>query len=85
LLDWLSLIKFDAELDASLVNSRTKSRQNTESRWQAIKAELSLAYAIKAIKRNYTLIPIEPEWSRFAQLVRGPLMETPEPSRRQLK
>ena len=85
MLDWLSLIKFDAEIDPSLVNTRTKGQQNTETRWQALKSELSLAYAIKAIKRNYTLIPIEPEWSRFAQLVRGPLMETPEPSRRQQK
>jgi SAM-dependent methyltransferase len=85
LLDWLSLIKFDAEIDPSLVNTRTKGQQKTETSWQALKSELSLAYAIKAIKRNYTLIPIEPEWSRFAQLVRGPLMETPEPSRRQQK
>jgi hypothetical protein len=72
-------------LDPSLVNTRTKGQQKTETSWQALKSELSLAYAIKAIKRNYTLIPIEPEWSRFAQLVRGPLMETPEPSRRQQK
>jgi SAM-dependent methyltransferase len=85
LLDWLSLIKFDAEMDPSLVNFRIMGQQNPENRWQSLRSELSLAYAIKAIKRNYTLIPIEPEWSRFSQLVRGPLMETPEPSRRQLK
>lgn len=85
LLDWLSLLKFDAELDPTLVNSRSSAQQPPETRWQAFRAELALSYAIKAIKRNYTLIPIEPEWSRFTQLVRGPLLETPEPSRSQLE
>jgi len=46
-----------------------------------LKNWLSVGYAVKAIKRNYTLIPIEPEWSGFTRLVTGKLMESPQLNR----
>ncbi len=85
LLEWLSLLKFDAEMEAAFSRSREQGLHNPETTWEALKAGLSLAYAIKAIKRNYRLIPIESEWSRFTLLVRGPLLENPQPSQRQQK
>jgi SAM-dependent methyltransferase len=81
LLDWLSLLKFDAELVAAFDNSREKSLQNPQGGWEEFKAGLSMAYVIKAIKRNYTLIPIEPEWAGITQLVTGKWLETPQLNR----
>lgn len=78
LLDWLSLLKFDAELVAAFDSLREKALRNPQTGWEEVKAGLSLAYAIKAIKRGYTLIPIEPEWSSLSQLVTSKLIETPQ-------
>jgi len=83
LLDWLSLLKFDAELEAAFGRSRKKGYHYAENAWDELKAGLSVAYAIKAIKRNYTLIPIESEWSRITQLVTGQLLDSPQPTQRQ--
>ncbi len=84
LLDWLELLKFDADLVAAFDSAREKPLQNPETQWEALKAGLSLAYAIKAIKRNYTLIPIEPEWTtQLTQLVSGTLLDAPQISRQE--
>ena len=78
LLDWLSLLKFDAELEAAFGRTSKKGYHHAENAWDELKAGLSVAYAIKAIKRNYTLIPIESEWSRITQLVAGQLLDSPQ-------
>lgn len=77
LLDWLSLLKFDADLEAAFGGSPGKTMTHSSTPWDEWKAGLSLAYSIKAIKRCYTLIPIEPEWSRLTQLISSPLIEAP--------
>jgi SAM-dependent methyltransferase len=71
LLDWLSLLKFDAELSAafSLSCAQVLSRPNTL--WTKTRAELSFAYALKAVKRRYTLIPIRPRWIATPSLATG--------------
>ena len=78
LLDWLSILKFDAELEPTLDENVSASQRMPESIWKELKSGLSLGYAIRAVKRNYTLIPIEPEWSKLTQLVTGRLIETPQ-------
>lgn len=81
LMDWLSLLKFDAELEATFGafgSSRQLGPKVMSRGWRELGAELSLAYAIKAIKRRYTLIPIESEWERITQLVTGQLLESPQ-------
>jgi SAM-dependent methyltransferase len=71
LLDWLSLLKFDAEFSAafSLSSSQVLSRPSTL--WAKTRAELSFAYALKAVKRRYTLIPIRPNWIAAPSLATG--------------
>ena len=81
LLDWLSLLKFEAEQEAAFGvfgGSRQLGPRVLNRTWQDLRSELSLAYAIKAIKRRYTLIPIETEWERMTQLVTGQLLESPQ-------
>lgn len=77
LLDWLSLLKFDADLEAAFGSAQVTTMTHPRPPWDEWKAGLSLAYSIKAIKRCYTLIPIEPEWSRLTQLISSPLIEAP--------
>lgn len=83
LLDWLSLLKFDAQLDAAFGGTPRATIYSPESAWTELKAGLSLGYAIKAVKRSYNIIPLEPDWSRLTQLVTGPLIETPPITQRQ--
>lgn len=78
LMDWLSLLKFDAELEPTLNQRSVGSPPIESSVWHELKSSLSLGYAIHAVKRNYTLIPLEPEWSKLTQLVTGRLIETPQ-------
>ncbi|WP_348758715.1 class I SAM-dependent methyltransferase [Candidatus Methylocalor cossyra] len=74
LLDWLSQLKFDAEFSAafSLSSSEVLSQPNTL--WARTRAELSFAYALKAVKRRYTLIPVEPCWAKAPRLAAGNLV-----------
>jgi SAM-dependent methyltransferase len=75
LLDWLSLLKFDAEFNAafSITSSRALSKPTTA--WGQTRAELSFGYAIKAIKRRYLLIPVEPSWISVPSLAAGHMFE----------
>jgi len=81
LLDWLSILNFDADLEVAFSSLGGKEIRNPETALEEIKASLSLGYAIKAIKRDYRLIPIEPQWSPLKQLVSGPLIESPQLNR----
>ena len=81
LLDWLSILNFDADLEVAFSSLGGKEIRNPETAFEEIKASLSLGYAIKAIKRDYRLIPIEPQWSPLKQLVSGNLIESPQLNR----
>ena len=81
LLDWLSILKFDAEIEAVFTAKGTTHPRQDQSQLAGVKSWLSVGYAVKAIKRNYTLIPIEPEWSGLTRLVAGKLMESPQLNR----
>ncbi len=83
LLDWLSLLKFDAEQSSSFGLTHKKGRHPAKNAWEELTAGLSLAYAVKSIKRSYTVIPIESEWAKITQLVTGQLLETPQATQRQ--
>ena len=71
LLDWLRVLRFEAEyavaFDATTAEI-VESRDCFRSRSQAF---LSIAYATRAIKRTYTVIPIEPSWSKKTTLLAG--------------
>lgn len=77
LLDWLSLLKFDAELAAAFSLSSLQILTKPVTTRSKIRAALSFAYAIKAIKRQYTLIPIEPRWLSVPSLATGHIFENP--------
>jgi SAM-dependent methyltransferase len=81
LLDWLSILKFDAEIEAVFTAKGTLNPRQDHTQMANFKAKFSVGYAIRAIKRNYTLIPIEPEWSAISRLVAGRLLETPQLNR----
>ncbi|HYE35634.1 class I SAM-dependent methyltransferase [Methylocaldum sp.] len=76
LLDWLSLLKFDAEYNAAFSIASSKIIQRPDSFLSKSRAYLSFAFGIKAIKRTYTLIPIEPNWIGAPELVPGHMLET---------
>jgi SAM-dependent methyltransferase len=76
LLDWLSLLKFDAEYSAAFNLASSKVIRNPNSFFSKSRAYLSFAFGIKAIKRTYTLIPIEPKWIGTPDLVPGHMFET---------
>jgi len=75
LLDWLSLLKFDAEYAAAFSIASSKVIQKPNSFFSNARAHLSFAFGIKAIKRTYTLIPIEPKWIGAPDLVPGHMFE----------
>jgi SAM-dependent methyltransferase len=77
LLDWLSLLKFDAEFSAAFAISSAQVFSRPATVWTKTRAALSFAYAIKAIKRRYTLIPIEPGWISVPSLAAGHMFERP--------
>ena len=77
IIDWLNLLKFNAEFRAGfgLATSRGIFKPNkllTQSM-----AHLASAYAVKAIKRRYTLIPIKTSWLNVPSLIPGHVVESP--------
>lgn len=75
LLDWLSLLKFDAELSAAFSLSSATIVNSPVTAGAKIRAAVSVSYAVKAIKRRYTLIPIEPKWLNVPTLATGNMFE----------
>ena len=78
MLDWLSLLKFESDLSAAFSISSSKVLGRPDTLWDRTKAELSFAYAIKAIKRRYTLIPLKPQWITAPSLAAGHMLEFPQ-------
>lgn len=76
LLDWLSLLKFDAEYSAAFSIASSKVIQKPNSFFSKSRANLSFAFGIKAVKRTYTLIPITPKWVSAPGLVPSHMLET---------
>jgi SAM-dependent methyltransferase len=71
LLDWLRLLKFEAEYAAAFNAASGEIIESPESLLRRSQAFLSLAYATKGIKRTYTVIPIEPAWIRPPAILAG--------------
>lgn len=62
LLDWLTPLRFEAEFHAGFNLSGSRYIMQPRNFLEKSQAQLSFAYAIRAIKRDYTLISIEPDW-----------------------
>jgi SAM-dependent methyltransferase len=74
-LGWLNLLKFEADLHAAFSLSSSRILGKPDTLWSKARAQLSFAYALKAIKRRYTLIPIEPAWMTMPSLANGHMFE----------
>lgn len=82
-IDWLNLIKFEAEFSAGF-GFPSRAALEPQSAWQKSMARLAAAYAVKAIKRTWTPIPIKQAWLSAPDLIPGqaiapPLMRKGEP------
>jgi len=71
LLDWLRLLKFEAQFDVAFDATTAQIIESPESFFKRSQAFVSLAYATRAIKRNYTVIPIEPSWAKAPAMLAG--------------
>ena len=76
LMDWLIPLKFDAEFHAGFNLSTSRYILQPRNLVERSQAQLSFAYAIKAIKRDYTLIPIEPVWLGARNMAAGHVFGT---------
>lgn len=74
-LDWLSLLNFEAEISAAFALSTSRIITKPDSALAKLRAALSFSYAIKATKRRYSLIPIEPNWLAVPSLAPGHMLE----------
>lgn len=74
-LDWLSLLKFDAEFSAGFSVSGAKILPKSQTFLTRAQAHLSFAYALKGIKRRYTMIPIQSNWISAPSLAAGHMFE----------
>lgn len=75
LLDWLSLLCFEAEFSSAFSLSATQALGKPATLWSRTRAGLSFAYAVKAIKRRYSLIPIQASWIQVPTLAAGHMFE----------
>lgn len=71
LLEWLAPLKLEAEIHAAFSVSSSQVLNRPSTLWDKTRAELAFAYAIRAIKRRYTLIPLEPRWVAAPSLAAG--------------
>lgn len=76
ILDWMSLLKFDARFHAAFSTSTAEVIFTPKGLLQCSRAYLSLAYAVRGIKRTYTVIPIEPSWRPAQSMLAGQIAET---------
>lgn len=80
-MDWLNLLKFEAEFGAGFGFSPNRAFCEPQSGWQKSIARLNAAYAVKAVKRTRLPIPAKPAWLSAPDLLPGqaiapPLMRT---------
>lgn len=77
LMDWLKLLKMEAEFSAGFGLSSSQTVFRPDSLLTRSLAHLATSYAVKAIKRTYTLIPIRSVWVRSPGLLPGQVIDTP--------
>lgn len=75
-LDWLSLLNLDARFHAGFSTATAEVIVGPRTWFQYSRAYLSMSYAVRAIKRTYTLIPIQPSWVPAQGLLAGQIAET---------
>jgi hypothetical protein len=76
-MDWLNLLKFEAEFSAGFGFPSKAAVVEPRSAWQKSMACLADAYAVKAIKRTWTPIPIKQAWLNPADLMPGQAIAPP--------
>ncbi|MGI9211952.1 MAG: class I SAM-dependent methyltransferase [Methylococcaceae bacterium] len=76
IMHWLNNLRFEAEFHAGFNLSTSRYIMQPRTYLEQTQARLSFAYAIKAIKRDYTIIPIEPDWLSTPSLSAGPVFGT---------
>jgi SAM-dependent methyltransferase len=76
-MDWLNLLKFEAEFSAGFGFPSKAALVEPRSAWQKSMACLADAYAVKAIKRTWTPIPIKQAWLNPADLMPGQAIAPP--------
>jgi SAM-dependent methyltransferase len=79
LIDWLRLLKFEAEFSAGFGLASSLTIFKPDSLLTKSMAQLASAYAVKAIKRTYMRIPVKPAWLSAPSLLPGHIVETPSP------
>lgn len=77
LLDWLTLLKFEAEFAAGFGLSSSQTVFRPDTLLTRSLAHLATSYAVRAIKRTYTFIPIKPVWVRAPGLIPGRVIDNP--------
>jgi SAM-dependent methyltransferase len=75
-LDWMSLLNLDARYHAGFSTATAEVIVSPRTWFQHSRAYLSMAYAVRAIKRTYTVIPIQPSWVPAQGLLAGQIAET---------
>lgn len=76
-MEWLNLLKFEAELSAGFGFSSTQTLHEPPSGWKKSIACLDTAYAVKAIKRSWTPIPLKNAWLSAPELLPGRAVAPP--------
>lgn len=77
LMDWLAILKFESEFSAGFGLSTSQTVFRPDSLLTKSLAHLATSYAVKAIKRSYTFIPIRSVWVRPSGLMPGQVIDTP--------
>ncbi|MDD5037431.1 MAG: methyltransferase domain-containing protein [Methylococcaceae bacterium] len=77
LMDWLNLLKFETEFGAGFGIGSAHAVFEPQSVWRKSLASLAAAYAVKAIKRTWTPIPIKPAWLRAPDLLPDQVVAPP--------
>ncbi len=75
-LDWMSLLNLDARYHAGFSAATGEVILSPSSWFQCSRAYLSMAYAVRAIKRVYTVVPMQPSWVPTQGLLAGQIAET---------
>jgi SAM-dependent methyltransferase len=76
-MDWLNLLKFETEINAGFGLPSSHVFLEPQSTWEKSIAYLTPVYAIKAIKRTWTFIPMKQSWVSAPGLVPGSAMSPP--------
>lgn len=77
MMEWLNLLKFEAEFSAGFGFSSSRPFFEPQSAWRRSIAYLNAAYAVKAIKRTWTPIPMKPAWLSAPDMIPGQVMAPP--------